>query len=123
LNSRFNRVRMSIEEIRDTLLSLSGKIDLTAGGPPPGAREKRTTVDLDEYTRRTLYIGVRRGSVPAILSSFDFGDATTPSEGRPRTNVAPQALFIMNSRFVVERARDFAKRLIDDAAKPTRSEW
>jgi hypothetical protein len=120
LNSRFNRVRMSVEELRDALLAISGRLDLTTGGPPPPAREKRKPLDLDDFSRRTLYIGVRRGSVPAILSSFDFGDATTSSEGRPRTNVAPQALFIMNSRFVVERARDFARRLLDDSAKSDR---
>ena len=47
---------------------------------------------------------VRRDSVPRLLSTFDFGDATTPGDGRPRTNVAPQALFILNSRFVVDQA-------------------
>jgi hypothetical protein len=59
---------------------------------------------------------VRRGSIPTVLATFDYGDATTPGEGRPRTNVAPQALFMMNSRFVVERAGGFAKRLLEDAA-------
>jgi hypothetical protein len=72
--------------------------------------------DSDSLNRRTLYIPVRRGSVPAILSNFDFGDATTSSEGRSRTNIAPQALFVMNSRFVVDRSREFAKRLLDDRA-------
>jgi hypothetical protein len=126
LNSRFNRVRMSVEELRDSVLALSGKLDLTMGGPPPAPPtvaapgERRKPLDLDEYFRRTLYIRVRRGSVPAILSSFDFGDATTASEGRPRTNVAPQALFIMNSRFVVERSGEFAERLLEGVAKSDR---
>jgi hypothetical protein len=73
-------------------------------------------MDPDELTRRTIYIPVRRGSVPTVLATFDYGDATTASDGRARTNVAPQALFMMNSRFVVERAHGFAKRLLDDAA-------
>jgi hypothetical protein len=77
---------------------------------------KRQRLDPDDLTRRTLYIPVRRGSIPTSLSTFDYGDATTPGDGRPRTNVAPQALFMMNSRFVVERARALAKRLLDDAA-------
>ncbi|HYI96300.1 MAG TPA: DUF1553 domain-containing protein, partial [Bryobacteraceae bacterium] len=34
------------------------------------------------------------------------------SDGRSRTNVAPQALFLMNSQFVVDRSRGFAKRLL-----------
>jgi hypothetical protein len=113
LNSRFNRLRMSVEEVRDSMLALAGNMDPTIGGALPATKGKKA--DLDELKRRTLYIPVRRGSVPALLSNFDFGDATTSSEGRARTNVAPQALFVMNSRFVVERSKDFAKRLLDDA--------
>ncbi len=113
LNSRFNRLRMSVEEVRDSVLSLSGNLDATLGGALVPAKGKK--LDTDDLKRRTLYIPVRRGSVPAVLSNFDFGDATTSSEGRARTNVAPQALFVMNSRFVIERSGDFAKRLLDDA--------
>jgi len=43
---------------------------------------------------------------------FDFGDATTPGEGRSRTNVAPQALYMMNGRAVSERALHLAQDLI-----------
>ncbi|MES1261144.1 MAG: DUF1553 domain-containing protein, partial [Acidobacteriota bacterium] len=113
LNSRFNRLRMSVEEVRDSILALSGRLDTTLGGSVPAGKGKK--FDTDDLKRRTLYIPVRRGSVPAILSNFDFGDATTSGEGRARTNVAPQALFVMNSRFVVERSGDFAQRLLDDA--------
>ena len=117
LCSRFNRTRMSVEQIRDTILALDGGLDLTMGGSLlPSGKGKRQKMDPDELTRRTVYIPVRRGSVPALLSTFDFGDATTPGDGRPRTNVAPQALFMMNSKLVVERSRGFAKRLLDNAA-------
>ena len=109
LCSRFNRLRMSVEQIRDSLLALDGSLDSTLGG----AHAKATP---DDSKRRTLYLPVRRGSVPVMLSTFDFGDATTPGEGRPRTNVAPQALFMMNAAFTGERALGFAKRLLDDAA-------
>ncbi len=117
LISRFNRTRMSVEEIRDSVLALSGKLDLKQGGKLE-MQSKGKKVEIDDLMRRTMYITVRRGSVPAILSNFDFGDATTASEGRARTNVAPQALFVMNSRLVVERAGDFAKRLLEDTALP-----
>ena len=120
--SRFNRVRMSVEQVRDSFLALGGDLDATMGGSllaPSGPRVKgkpQKRLDPDEMTRRTLYIPVRRGSIPTVLATFDYGDATTSSEGRPRTNVAPQALFMMNSRFVVEQARAFSKRLLDDAS-------
>ncbi|MDQ6705469.1 MAG: DUF1549 and DUF1553 domain-containing protein, partial [Acidobacteriota bacterium] len=72
LCSRFNRTRMSVEQIRDTLLALDGGLDLTMGGSLlPSGKSKRQNMDADELTRRTLYIPVRRGSVPALLSTFD----------------------------------------------------
>jgi hypothetical protein len=117
LCGRFNRTRMSIEQIRDAILALDGRLDTTLGGSLlPASGEKRPKMDPDQITRRTLYIPVRRGSVPAVLSAFDFGDATSPSDGRARTNVPPQALFLMNSSFVKTRSEGFAKRLLDDAA-------
>jgi cytochrome c553 len=115
--SRFNRIRMSVEEIRDTLLALGGNMDQTIGGSLlPEGEGKRSRMDPDSVRRRTLYIPVRRGSIQAVLATFDYGDATTPSEGRPRTNVAPQALFIRNSRFVVDQAMGLAKMLLADAS-------
>jgi hypothetical protein len=52
-----------------------------------------------------------------ILSMFDFGDATSSSDARSRTNVAPQALFMLNSRFVSRRSQGFARQLLDDATQ------
>jgi hypothetical protein len=110
---------MSVEQIRDGILALSGSLDPAIGGSlmssGPAVKGRRQRVDPDDLPQRTLYIPVRRGSIPTVLATFDYGDATTASEGRSRTNVAPQALFMMNRRFVVERSRGFAKRLLDDA--------
>jgi len=82
--------------------------------------EKRLTFNPDESRRRTVYLPLRRSNLPSLLNLFDFGDATTTSEGRMRTNVAPQALFMMNSRFVAERSLAFAKFLLADAAAGAR---
>ena len=54
----------------------------------------------DEAKRRTVYLPLRRSNLPTLLNLFDFGDATTSTEARTQTNVAPQALFMMNSEFV-----------------------
>jgi hypothetical protein len=115
-SSRFPRTRLSIEQIRDTYLALDGSLDSAVGGQLTASAGKRQRTDPDEVRRRTLYLPVRRGSIPPLLAMFDFGDATTPGEARARTNVAPQALFVRNSRFAVERARGFAKLLLADAA-------
>jgi len=117
LLSRFPRTRLSIEQIRDSFLVLDGSLDTAMGGTLLANKGgKRQTVDADEVTRRTMYLPVRRGSIPPLLATFDFGDATTPGEARARTNVAPQALFIRNSKFVMERALGLAKLLLNDAA-------
>jgi len=118
LYARFNRVRMSVEQIRDSFLAIGGNIDLSIGGSLLNSapmKGKRPSVNADESPRRTLYVPVRRGSIPTVLATFDYGDATTSGEGRPRTNVAPQALFVMNSQFVLQQAGGLAKRLLDDA--------
>ncbi len=117
LLSRFPRTRLSIEEIRDSLLALDDSLDTAMGGTLlVTSGGKRQKVDADEVRRRTLYLPVRRGSIPPLLAAFDFGDATTPGEARTRTNVAPQALFLRNSKFAVEHARGLASRLLADSA-------
>jgi hypothetical protein len=118
--SHFNRVRMSVEQIRDSFLALSGTLDSTIGGSlmPAGSPTtgRRPRLDPDDVLRRTMYLPVRRGSIPTVLATFDYPDATTASDGRSRTNVPPQALFMMNSRFVVEKSLGFAKRLLGDSS-------
>ena len=117
LFSRFNRVRMSVEQIRDAMLSLDSSLDPTMGGSLfPTGKGKRERIDIDESKRRTLYMPVRRGNIPTLLSTFDFGDATTASDGRARTNVAPQALFLINSGFVNERSQGLANRIMNDVS-------
>ncbi|MEX2262999.1 MAG: PSD1 and planctomycete cytochrome C domain-containing protein [Bryobacteraceae bacterium] len=115
--SRFNRRRMTIEEIRDSFLFLDGSLDLTMGGnllASQDPKKKRPVVNPEENRRRTVYLPLRRGSMPLLLNLFDFGDATSALEARASTNIAPQALFMMNSRFAAERARGIAARLLED---------
>jgi hypothetical protein len=116
--SRFPRRRLSVEEMRDAMLALDGALDLTMGGTLQTGRgtdgendPKRMSIDPALSKRRTVYIPLRRSNLPALLNLFDFGDATTSNEMRTRTNVAPQALFVMNSPFVAERARNLAERV------------
>ncbi len=119
--SRFNRRRMDLEEIRDTLLWLEGKIDFRMGGTlqeGTGTEKVGTSVlrlgfNPDDSFRRTVYLPLRRSNLPAMFTLFDFGDASTTSDGRSRTNVAPQALFSMNSSFTTRVAGAWARRLLE----------
>ena len=63
-----------------------------------------------------MYLPLRRSNLPSVLTLFDFGDATTPGEGRSQTNVAPQALYMMNSEFVAARTRALSEQLLGDPA-------
>jgi cytochrome c551/c552 len=115
--SHFNRRRLAVEEIRDSFLCMDEALDLTMGGSLMAGTEQADgkggpAVDPVNVKRRTVYLPLRRSNLLSLLNLFDFGDATTTSEGRTRTNVAPQALFMMNSHFILERSRSLAEYLL-----------
>lgn len=120
--SHFSSRRLDVEELREALLALDGSLDLTMGGTLQSGSgyEKendpvlRVSLDPDTSRRRTVYLPLRRSNLPALLTLFDFPDATSTSEGRMSTNVAPQALYMMNGKFVAERSQSFAKFLLSD---------
>ncbi len=100
---RMNRQRLEFEAMRDTLLSVSGRLDLTPGGH---------AVDITEpaSNRRTVYGYVDRQNLPDIFRAFDFASPDTSSPRRFYTTVPQQALFLMNSPFVIEQAKNFVDR-------------
>jgi Protein of unknown function (DUF1549)/Protein of unknown function (DUF1553)/Planctomycete cytochrome C len=125
LLSRFNRRRLTVEEMRDGLLAIDGSLDLTMGGTlqtgtgTDGENDnKRLSLNPEKLNRRTVYLPLRRANLPALLNLFDFGDATTPSGRRQLTNVATQALFWMNSDFLTERTKRFAQSLLESKGLP-----
>ncbi|HWB98334.1 MAG TPA: DUF1549 domain-containing protein [Bryobacteraceae bacterium] len=127
LYSHFNRRRLDVEEIRDGLLAVDNELDLTMGGTLQSGfgtdgenSSDRLSINPTTSRRRTVYLPLRRSNLPSLLNLFDFGDGTTPSEGRERTNVAPQALFMMNSKFISERSRDLAKQVLSSSAADDR---
>ena len=125
LLSHFGRRRMSAEEIRDSLLAIEGTIDFGMGGTlQTGVGQGMTTTnqlppfDVSKSYRRTLYLPLRRANIPKLLTLFDFGDATTSAGSRASTNVAPQALFMMNSDFVSRVTENLARRLLAERRTP-----
>lgn len=121
LFSRAVRRRLQVEEMRDALLHIAGKLDLTMGGTMQSGfgtdgenSSGRLSINPEEQVRRTVYLPLRRANLPALFNLFDFGDATTPQGRRIITNVAPQALFMMNSKFVAEQAQALAETLVKE---------
>jgi len=104
LLSHFPEQRLNFEAMHDSLLAASGELDLTEGGRPvemfkaPFAR------------RRAVYGRVDRQFLPGVFRVFDFANPDLHSPQRATTTVPQQALFMMNSPFVVERARALAGR-------------
>ncbi len=132
--SRFNRRRMEAEEIRDSLLAIEGTIDFGMGGTiQTGIGQGMTTTnqlppfDVSKSYRRTIYLPLRRANIAKLLTLFDFGDATTSTGARASTNVAPQALFMMNSEFVSRVAQGLARGVLAERRMPDekriRSAW
>ncbi|HRE84155.1 MAG TPA: PSD1 and planctomycete cytochrome C domain-containing protein [Opitutaceae bacterium] len=101
---RFNRRRLEFEALRDTLLAVSGQLDFTPGGLPDDLTREPFT------RRRTVYGFIDRQNLPGMFRTFDFASPDTSSAQRLSTTVPQQALFMMNSTFVMELSRALAKR-------------
>jgi hypothetical protein len=95
---RMNRRRLDFESLRDAILSVSGKLDASVGGPS-------VSLDAAPYTnRRTLYAFIDRQNLPAMFRTFDFASPDTHSPQRYNTTVPQQALYLMNSPFVLQQS-------------------
>lgn len=103
---RANRRRLDLEQMRDTLLAVSGELDETLYGRP-------TVMTDDTNKRRTLYAFVERQNIPAMVQTFDFANADTSTGKRGQTTVPQQALFALNSSFILARSDALAKRVMD----------
>jgi hypothetical protein len=124
---RFPPRRLTAEEIRDTLLAVAGKLDLTMGGP--GFRLYRyqqdnvaTYVPLDsvgpETYRRAVYHHNARASRVDVLSDFDCPDPAFAAPKRAATITPLQALTMMNHQFVVDMSAALAARLKAGSSDP-----
>jgi mono/diheme cytochrome c family protein len=103
---RANRRRMSAEQIRDSVLFVSGALNLKMGGP---------SIALTPLAdRRTVYAKVSRYKLDEYLQLFDFPSPSQTSEQRFATNVPLQRLFFMNSDFIQQHAERLAEALADE---------
>ena len=94
--------RLSFEEMRDSMLLVSGQLDQRSGGKPSDLFTKPFPV------RRTLYGLVDRQYLPGTLRMFDFANPDLPIPKRSETTVPQQSLFLMNHPLALERARELA---------------
>ena len=99
---RMNRQRLDFESLRDSLLTVSKRLDPAEGGRPVDI------TDDPKSTRRTVYGFIDRQNLPGLMRTFDFASPDASSAQRYYTTVPQQALFMMNSPFVVLQARSLA---------------
>jgi len=106
--------RLDAEVIRDSILAVSGKLNLAIGGPPTAVRadDAGQIIEADSSGRRSLYIQVRRSQPLAMLTAFDAPIMEINCTARTQTNSAPQSLLLMNSRFALDGAEWLADATI-----------
>ena len=117
-----NRRRLDAEQIRDTILSVSGQLKLDLYGLNIGGAGDIDANDFSaqntEYayvyadTRRSVYTPAFRNKRLELFEAFDFGDINATIGQRNVSTVAPQALYLLNHSFVVEQARAAAERTL-----------
>lgn len=118
LITRHLRRRLDAEAIRDRLLSATGELDLT---PPDGSviRHRDIMVQLaknlhEPSKHRSVYLCYLRNSPPPELAPFDLPDALSTIGKRESSAQPGQALFFLNSPFVVEQSRILARKLLGE---------
>ena len=97
LYARATRKRLSLEGLRDSMLTVSGKLDSKMFGRP---------VDLESAAanRKTIYGFVDRQNLPGLFRTFDFAGPDAHCPQRHETTVPQQALYLMNNSFTQEAA-------------------
>jgi len=140
LLSRMNVRRLEAEAMRDSLLSVCGKLNTKHAGqsvPVMFTEEGQVVLGADttdtagrqtgkyiplngEEFRRSIYVQIRRTRPLEIFAAFDAPAMTEPNcEARPVTTVSPQSLLLMNNNYLREYAGYFAHRVQAEASDLT----
>ncbi|MCB1210902.1 MAG: DUF1549 domain-containing protein [Verrucomicrobiales bacterium] len=125
---RMNKQRMEAEVLRDSILAVSGKLNLKRGGPgikpriraellDASQRNKWPTMESEgpEQWRRSVYIYVKRQLLMPSMELFDAPTTTDSCALRLQSTVPTQALVLMNDEFVEDQAGFLADRAQTEA--------
>lgn len=132
---RFDMRRLSAEEIRDSILAVSGNLNLKSFGPPvypeipkevlagqskPGYGWPKSSPE--DQARRSVYVHVKRSLLLPILESFDVAETDRSTPVRFSSTQPTQALSMLNSDFLNKQAGIFAARLRNEAGADVRDQ-
>jgi Protein of unknown function (DUF1553)/Protein of unknown function (DUF1549) len=125
---KFNRRRMEAEELRDSMLAVSGQLNPKSGGPsvlvpiePELVKMLErpqywvATRDKSEYNRRTMYLIYKRNLRLPFMEVFDGPDMQFSCSRREQSTHAPQALEMLNGKTANDLAAAFAARLLKES--------
>ncbi len=133
LLARFAPRRLAAEELRDSMLAVSGELNAELGGVP-ARPERNLEVALQprmiqfsiapayqpspnpaERHRRAIYAYRVRGQADPMLEAFNLPNPNDSCESRDASSVSPQALTMLNSDYMTDRSVAFALRLEREA--------
>lgn len=121
LLSYHSRRRLDAESLRDTMLFVSGELDLQ---PAQGSLLQHQNVLVNEMgnlhrpnTHRSIYQLMLRTAMPQELNAFNLPDALTVKGKRETSTLPTQTLYLLNNDFVIVQANQFAQRLLCDASE------
>lgn len=119
LHWKANLRRLEAEQIRDSILAVSGRLDQRLGGKTLPLRNRQfvfnhTSEDHTKYdsVRRAIYLPIIRNNLYSFFSQFDYPDPTMPTGSRNATVIAPQNLLMMNYDLILESADAFAAAIL-----------
>ena len=121
---RFPPRRLEAEALRDTMLAVSGELDLTMGGPgfdlfEPNDNYVKVYTTKTNYGpaefRRMVYQSKPRVELDNIFGAFDCPDAGQATPKRTVSTTPLQALSLLNSPFALQQAGFFAERVQHEA--------
>lgn len=106
---RMNRKRMPFESMRDGMLFTTGMLNEKMYGRPVSIEGK------DAAPRRSIFGFIDRNNVSNLLRTFDVAEPSASVTERPKTTVPQQALYLMNSPFIM----DLANHCVENAKLKT----
>ena len=125
---RFDRRRLSAEELRDSMLSASGRLNPAMGGPSVFVpvdpelvsalykpKQWEVTPDREEHLRRSIYLVAKRNLRLPSMEVFDQPTLNSSCGRRECSTHAPQALELLNGSMSNPIAEAFAGRLAAEA--------
>jgi hypothetical protein len=126
---RANVRRLEAEEIRDEVLAVSGRLDLTMFGPPVNVfltpfmegRGRPASGPMDGDGRRSIYLAEKRNFLSPMMLAFDQPIPFSSMGRRTTSNVPAQALILMNDPFVIAQAKLWADQVLQDKSADVRT--